>query len=69
MKTLETERLILTKWSARKDAKDLFEYAKNPNVGVIIVSEETGLMSVAQGDSIKEVDDAELLYIINQTIH
>lgn len=33
MKTLETERLILTKWSARKDAKDLFEYAKNPNVG------------------------------------
>ena len=32
MKTIETERLILGKWS-RKDAKDLFEYAKGPNVG------------------------------------
>lgn len=33
MKTIETERLILSKWSVRRDAKDLFEYAKNPNVG------------------------------------
>lgn len=43
--------------------------AEKTDAVVIIVSEETGLMSVAQGDSIKEVDDAELLYIINQTIH
>lgn len=33
MKTLETERLILSKWHPRRDAKDLFEYAKGPNVG------------------------------------
>jgi putative acetyltransferase len=33
MKVLETERLILGKWHPRKDAKDLFEYAKGPNVG------------------------------------
>lgn len=32
MKRIETERLILDKWS-KKDAKDLFEYAKTPNVG------------------------------------
>ena len=31
-KRLETERLILDKWSV-KDAPDLFAYAKNPNVG------------------------------------
>jgi len=30
--TLETERLILRMWS-KKDAADLYEYAKNPNVG------------------------------------
>lgn len=30
--TLETERLILRMWS-KKDAAQLFEYAKNPNVG------------------------------------
>lgn len=32
MKRIETERLILDKWS-KKDAKDLFEYARTPNVG------------------------------------
>ena len=30
--TLETERLILRMWN-RKDAPQLYEYAKNPNVG------------------------------------
>ena len=30
--TLETERLCLRMWN-KKDAPDLFEYAKNPNVG------------------------------------
>ena len=30
--TLETDRLILRTWE-RKDAKALFEYASNPNVG------------------------------------
>ena len=30
--TLETERLILRMWS-KKDAPELYEYAKNPNVG------------------------------------
>ena len=30
--TLETDRLVLRMWS-RKDAADLYEYAKNPNVG------------------------------------
>ncbi len=30
--TLETERLILRMWS-KKDAAELYEYAKNPNVG------------------------------------
>lgn len=32
MKTLTTERLILSKWKI-SDARTLFEYAKNPNVG------------------------------------
>lgn len=32
MKTLVTERLILSRWKL-SDAKSLFEYAKNPNVG------------------------------------
>ncbi|WP_040213058.1 GNAT family N-acetyltransferase [Clostridium polynesiense] len=32
MKTLETERLLLRLWSMQ-DADDLYEYAKNPNVG------------------------------------
>lgn len=32
MINLETERLILTPWK-RKDAADLYNYAKNPNVG------------------------------------
>ena len=32
MLTLETERLILSPWR-RKDAADLYDYAKNPNVG------------------------------------
>mgnify|MGYP000849087845 CR=1 FL=1 len=32
MKTMETERLILQDWS-EGDADDLYEYAKNPNVG------------------------------------
>lgn len=32
MKTLETERMILRAWSTA-DGDDLFEYAKNPNVG------------------------------------
>jgi putative acetyltransferase len=32
MKTLETERLILRAWSPA-DQNDLFEYARNPNVG------------------------------------
>ncbi len=32
MKTLETERLILRKWEL-SDSSDLFEYAKDPNVG------------------------------------
>ncbi|HWQ77703.1 MAG TPA: GNAT family N-acetyltransferase [Anaerovoracaceae bacterium] len=32
MKTIETERLILRDWEA-DDAGDLYEYAKNPNVG------------------------------------
>lgn len=32
MKTLETERLILTDWS-EDDAAELFQLAKNPNVG------------------------------------
>ncbi|MBQ9180402.1 MAG: GNAT family N-acetyltransferase [Firmicutes bacterium] len=31
MKRIETERLILDKWS-KKDAKDLFEFAMTPNV-------------------------------------
>lgn len=30
--TLETERLYLRMWN-KKDAKELYEYAKNPNVG------------------------------------
>lgn len=30
--TMETERLYLRKWR-KKDAADLYEYAKNPNVG------------------------------------
>ncbi len=30
--TIETERLILRRWK-RRDAADLYEYAKNPNVG------------------------------------
>lgn len=30
--TIETDRLYLRRWK-RKDAADLFEYAKNPNVG------------------------------------
>ena len=34
MPTLETERLILRMWS-KKDARDLYEYASNPNVGPI----------------------------------
>ena len=32
MKFLETKRLILSTWT-RKDAADLYEYARNPNVG------------------------------------
>ena len=32
MKTLETQRLLLSAWR-KKDAADLYEYAKNPNVG------------------------------------
>lgn len=32
MKTIETERLILRKWDV-EDVRDLYEYAKNPNVG------------------------------------
>lgn len=32
MRVLETERLILSSWK-RRDAVDLYEYAKNPNVG------------------------------------
>lgn len=32
MKSLITERLVLSQWKLR-DAKDLFSYAKNPNVG------------------------------------
>lgn len=32
MRNLETERLLLSEWK-RKDAADLYEYAKNPNVG------------------------------------
>lgn len=32
MKTIETERLILRDWS-EEDADDLYEYARNPNVG------------------------------------
>jgi len=32
VKTLTTERLILRQWSI-EDAQDLFDYAKNPNVG------------------------------------
>lgn len=32
MKLLETERLILRSWQS-KDIDDLYEYAKNPNVG------------------------------------
>lgn len=32
MTKLETERLVLTPWN-RKDAADLYDYAKNPNVG------------------------------------
>lgn len=32
MKIIETERLILSKWS-KKDAADLYAYARNPNVG------------------------------------
>lgn len=32
MKTLETDRLILSEWK-KKDAADLYAYAKNPNVG------------------------------------
>lgn len=32
MERIETERLILGSWS-KKDAADLFDYAKNPNVG------------------------------------
>ena len=32
MKRLETERLILDKWT-KKDARDLFAYASTPNVG------------------------------------
>lgn len=32
MKTIETERLILREWTL-EDVDDLYEYAKNPNVG------------------------------------
>ena len=32
MKTIETERLILRAWNA-EDVDDLYDYAKNPNVG------------------------------------
>ena len=32
MKTIETERLILTEWK-KSDAPDLYAYAQNPNVG------------------------------------
>jgi Acetyltransferases, including N-acetylases of ribosomal proteins len=31
--TLETARLKLERWNVRRDAADLFAYAKNPNVG------------------------------------
>lgn len=34
MKNIETERLLLTMWTL-EDAKSLYEYAKNPNVGPI----------------------------------
>ena len=34
MPTLETDRLILRMWN-KKDAGDLYEYARNPNVGPI----------------------------------
>ena len=34
MKTLETERLILRGWKPQ-DVNDLYEYAKDPNVGPI----------------------------------
>ncbi len=33
VRKLETKRLILSGWSVRKDAADLFEYARGPNVG------------------------------------
>ena len=33
MDTLETARLKLERWNVRRDAADLFAYAKNPNVG------------------------------------
>lgn len=33
MKIIETQRLILDKWNVRRDAKALFKYAQNPNVG------------------------------------
>lgn len=32
MKRIETDRLILDQWR-KKDAQDLYDYAKNPNVG------------------------------------
>ena len=32
MQRLETERLVLRDWSIN-DARDLYEYAKSPNVG------------------------------------
>jgi putative acetyltransferase len=32
MKALETERLILRKWTSN-DLDDYYEYAKSPNVG------------------------------------
>lgn len=34
MKTIETERLILRGWQL-EDLDDLYEYAKNPNVGLM----------------------------------
>lgn len=34
MPTLETKRLIMRMWS-KKDARDLYEYARSPNVGPI----------------------------------
>lgn len=58
MQRIETERLILRKWT-QNDAESIFAYAKNPNVGPIagwpphknIENKATNSYFIVRGDS------------------